>query len=68
MPAVTFDFQNPSSIPAYSITLFIGIFGLILIFLEDPVGDCTGVLESLDYRTMEKVQKHCNSNEWIFKI
>jgi hypothetical protein len=34
---LSFNFQNPSFIPAYPLTLFIGIFELILIFLEDPL-------------------------------
>jgi hypothetical protein len=35
IPAVTFNFQNPSFIPAYPMTLFICMLGLILILLED---------------------------------
>jgi hypothetical protein len=39
IPVVTFNFQNPSLLndPLHM------QFGLILIFLEDPAGDCAGI-------------------------
>jgi hypothetical protein len=40
IPAVTFNFQNHSFIPAYPLSRYVG---LILIFLEDPLWDCAHV-------------------------
>jgi hypothetical protein len=47
IPAVTFNFQNPSPTPAYPVTLFKGMLGWFFTFLK--------------YRTMDRIQKTSNS-------